>query len=406
MKTTAIIVEYNPFHNGHEYMIKKTRELTGSDYIIVLMSGDFVQRGAPAICSKYLRAEMALYGGADIVFELPCLYSLGSAEIFASGAVNLLNAIGNIDYLAFGSESGNIDELINCAELLETNSHTEDFRRLLSLKLRDGLSYPAAFSEASSDILGQNLTCLSSPNNLLGIEYLRALLRSKNLGLKSQMKPVTVKRTGDGYNEENISSMPSATSVRNAILNGLDGLKGAVPSHTFDILSTNCGKVLPVSEDDFSDMIYLMINTMDKEILLNLPDINPDLLQKIFNFKGKKITVSDLILGLKSKCFTYTAISRAVFKILLEPFYSRAFNMQRNESPYIRLLGFKKTASEYLRNLRKSETCTVITKPSDYDLTDPMYMLDIHAAGIYSQVVANKYGTGFTEELKTGPVMI
>ena len=200
--------------------------------------------------------------------------------------------------------------------------------------------------------------------------------------------------------------MPSATSVRNAVFSDPEGIKDAVPSETYDLLKENLGKSLPITENDFNDMFYFVLNTMDKEKFLSLPDINPDLLQKIWDYKGRKINISDMLPGLKSKCFTYTSISRAVFKILLEPFYSEAFTHKRTVVPYLRLLGFKKEASDYLRTLRYSETCNIITKPSDYDLYDPMYRLDIHAAGIYSQVAANKYGTDFTEELKTGPVII
>lgn len=411
MKTVGIIAEFNPFHNGHKYLIDKAKAITGADTAVIIMSGDFVQRGAPAVCDKYLRTRMALLSGADVVFELPVLYALGSAEQFASGAVRLLSSTLNIDFICFGSESGDIDLLYGFAVDTEDYSHTDEFRTGISSAIKKGLSYPAAFETVIKEKYNTADSTLYSPNNLLGIEYCRALYRLKKSNLYSSLpKPVTIKREGSSYHDEMISEYPSATSVRNVLQNNdISVLKDCLPESAFKILNDNNKKTLPVSADDFSDMLYMRLNSASDEMIRSIPDIHNDLKNKLINCRGKQITVSELISELKCKAFTYSAISRAVFKLLLSPLYTQAYRFinENNENPpYLRTLGFKKDASELLRSLRYSETCNIITKPANGNMGNPSYQLDIYAANIYSQVCSNKYKTGFTDELKTGPVIV
>ncbi|MEF2771025.1 MAG: nucleotidyltransferase family protein, partial [Blautia caecimuris] len=221
MNVTGIIAEYNPFHLGHLHQIAYVREKLNSDYIIVAMSGDFVQRGTPALLSKYIRAEAALLCGADLVLELPVQVSSASAEFFAGGAVSLLNGSGVVDQLCFGSEEGSVEGMQLAARIL--NEEPQGFRDLLKNSLKQGMSFPAARSQALGKYLctlhslsEKNLsafsdTLLSSPNNILGIEYCRALLR-----LNSTIKPVTLKREGSGYHDLTLKNnqAPSASAVR------------------------------------------------------------------------------------------------------------------------------------------------------------------------------------------------
>lgn len=414
MKTVGIIAEYNPFHNGHKYLTDTAKAITGADTVISIMSGNFVQRGAPAVCNKYLRTEMALKSGQDIIFELPTLYSLGSAEVFASGAVKLFCALNSVDYLCFGSECGDLNLLSECASAIDEYTKTEEFKAKLSSLIKSGIPYSSAFSSAVKERLGVKTDILSSPNNLLAVEYLRALNTAKKSGKYNHIpKPITIKRSGAAYSDTELSDMPSATAIRSFLINGNfnaeagnNALGNSVPACISDMFLNSYGKSIPISEDDFSDILYLKINSLSDDGLLSIPDINTDLLHKPINLKGKKIQITDLIANLKSKCFTYSGISRSLFKIVLEPFYSAAFFNSQERVPYIRLLGFRKTASDFLRNIRGSETCSVITKPSDGDLSDPSYALDIYAANLYEQICSNKYKTGFSEELKTGPVML
>ena len=430
MKTLGIIAEFNPFHNGHKYLIEQAKALTGADTAVIIMSGDFVQRGAPAVCNKYLRTEMALKDGADIVFELPVIYSLGSAESFAEGAVKLLLSTNSIDYLCFGSESGDTEALIKCASIIEEYTATDTFKEDLSGYIKSGVSYPSAFSKALSDALGSLVSLLYTPNNLLGIEYIRAILRLKKKA--ESLSPVeetslsdtlhfpeivAVKRMGSDHFDETISDYSSATAIRDFLsskqdLSALDlsGISKTLPDSTYCIISENLGKKITIVEDDLSSMLYMRLNTLSDDELLSIPDINSDLINKLISFKCKKISFTELIMDLKSKCFTYTAISRALCRILMSPFYNNAYDMLNKISesyvPYLRVLGFRKDASEYLRGLRYSEDISIITKPADGPLNNPSYALDIYAANLYEQVCYNKYKTGFTEELKTGPVII
>ena len=216
MKTAGIIAEYNPFHKGHEYQIRYTKEKLKADYVIVAMSGDYVQRGTPALISKHVRAEMALRCGADLVFEMPVSISTASAEAFAMGGVSLLDSLGVVDMLCFGSESGEISALRELAEILV--EEPKEYKKLLKSFLSEGLTFPAARSQALTEyfknprnfngddfdgvltpLLNEVTQILNTPNNILGIEYCKALLR-----LNSQSRPVTIRREGMGYHETTV----------------------------------------------------------------------------------------------------------------------------------------------------------------------------------------------------------
>ena len=247
MKTAGIIAEYNPFHKGHEYQIRYTKEKLKADYVIVAMSGDYVQRGTPALISKHTRTEMALRCGADLVLEMPVSISTASAEAFAMGGVSLLDSLGIVDILCFGSESGEISALKELAEILV--EEPEEYKKLLKSFLSEGLTFPAARSQALTEyfknprnfsgddfdgvltpLLNEVTQILNTPNNILGIEYCKALLR-----LNSQIRPVTIRREGMGYHETTVpegdlvSSSPdlqsstdffaSATAIRSLIQN-------------------------------------------------------------------------------------------------------------------------------------------------------------------------------------------
>ena len=430
MKTVGIIAEFNPFHNGHKYLTDKAKELTGADTAVVIMSGDFVQRGAPAVCNKYLRTEMALKSGADIVFELPVLYSLGSAEQFAYGGVKLLSSMLNIDAICFGSECGDIGELMDFAVKSDEFSSTDEFKSMMASAVKQGLSYPSAFEKVMSEKFGSSGSSLYSPNNILGIEYCKAVYKLKKSGIYPKLPELfTIKREGSEYHDTDLSSYPSATAVRNVLLKvdnagqsdalaksdyiGTsdtlpDLLSKALPEDVYKLITDNNGKSLPISEDDFSDMLYLRLNSASDDELYAIPDTNKDIINKLIKYRGRHIVISELISEIKNKSFTYAAISRAVFKLLLSPAYTGAYasTIYNTKVPYIRVLGFRSSSSDFLKSLRYSETCSIITKPADGDMDDPSYLLDIYAANLYAQICANKYKTGFTDELKTGPVIV
>ena len=241
MKTIGIVAEYNPFHNGHLYQLQASRQQAGAECAVVVMSGNYTQRGEPAIVDKWARAEMALHSGADLVIELPVAYAMGSAEYFAYGAVKLLDSLGAIDMICFGSEAGSIDNLSAAARILA--DEPENYRSYLKEFLSEGISFPAARQKAISlyakSIYGKDhlSSLLKSPNNILGIEYLKALLR-----LKSNIIPMTIERIGSNYNSAELSgNMSSATSIRKILNdNGWDNarelLANTIPKCSADIM--------------------------------------------------------------------------------------------------------------------------------------------------------------------------
>lgn len=215
MKTVGLITEYNPFHNGHLYHIEKAKELTGADRVIVIMSGDYVQRGTPAVLSKHSRAHMALLNGASVVLELPVCYSCASAEFFAKGAVSVLDGLGCIDALCFGSECGNLEHLTSIAHLL--SAEPETYRHHLQSSLKNGMSFPAARCHALKKMTGDAYASqiLSDPNNILGIEYLKALKK-----LNSPIVPFTLKREFSGYHDTELHDCSSsASAIRKVLMN-------------------------------------------------------------------------------------------------------------------------------------------------------------------------------------------
>ena len=215
MKTVGLITEYNPFHNGHLYHIEKAKELTGADRVIVIMSGDYVQRGTPAVLSKHSRAHMALLNGASVVLELPVCYSCASAEFFAKGAVSVLDGLGCIDALCFGSECGNLEHLTSIAHLL--SAEPETYRHHLQSSLKNGMSFPAARCHALEKMTGDAYASqiLSDPNNILGIEYLKALKE-----LNSPIVPFTLKREFSGYHDTELHDCSSsASAIRKVLMN-------------------------------------------------------------------------------------------------------------------------------------------------------------------------------------------
>ncbi|MEG0377612.1 MAG: nucleotidyltransferase family protein, partial [Eubacterium sp.] len=216
MLIQAIICEYNPFHNGHAYQIKAGKTDTGSTHTLALMSGSIVQRGSFALSDKWLRAQTALLSGADLVCELPYAYAAQSAEYFAGGAIKILNALNCCDFLSFGSESGNLDSLRKIAGILA--HEPPDFQKVLKDALNTGVSFPKARTIAFEALYGEHFSSyLREPNNILGIEYLKALLRTN-----SPITPVTIKRQGSGYHEQAIkTTTASASAIRKQIKAGL-----------------------------------------------------------------------------------------------------------------------------------------------------------------------------------------
>ena len=316
MTITAVIAEYNPFHNGHAYQLAKARELTGADYLVVIMSGDFVQRGAPAILDQHDRAELALLGGADLILQLPCHFALGSAQHFARGAVSLLTALGCVDFLCFGSEYGDTAPFLELADVLL--HEPEEYRELLSGLLRNGLSFPTARAQALSAYFSDSAsfsslskeeldTFLKEPNNILGIEYVQALLLSQ-----SRIRPVTIRREGSGYHEGALftHALPSATAMRNLLFSNphkdpeLSALASCMPEAVFPAFQNAVASHGLLTADDFSLLLAARLLTETKESLCSYLDLSPNLANRILRQRHACSSFLEFAMQLKTKEMT------------------------------------------------------------------------------------------------------
>ncbi len=413
MKIAAVIAEYNPFHNGHLYQLNKIRKEHGADRIIIVMSGDFAQRGIPAIVDKHLRTRMALECGADLVLELPVYYALGSAEYFAQGAIALLDKLGVVDILHFGSEAGDISSLSQCASTLATEP--AEYSAALNNYLRQGVSYPTARSKALSDYLGassDSLTnILNSPNNILGIEYIKALLQRK-----SRIQPITLTRNGSDYNATNITigEFASANAIRLQLAKqheSSDKLSDYIPSAAYELL-TNTSKQHFLYANDFSSILYYKLLEEAQTGYTDYYDVTSALSDKLLKNLYAYTNFNDFCMLNKSKDLTYNRISRCLMHILL--------NMKQNTIEalraddyihYARILGFRKESSDLLSSIKANASIPLISKLSDaYKEFDGLALTsleaDLYASRVYEGVKALKYNVPIQNEFTKQIVIV
>lgn len=411
MRVNGIIAEYNPFHNGHKYQLTESLRRTNADYTIIAMSGNFVQRGAPAIVSKYKRAEMALLNGADLVLEIPSIYATASAEYFATGAVTLLDRLGVVTDLCFGSECGDASLLEQIAKILL--EEPEDYVKSLKKYLKQGLSYPNARNEAliqNYPFLGQHKSVFSSPNNILGIEYIKAILRRK-----SDLTPVTVQRSGAGYHSRfPEDALCSALAIRQALYAGTDSrfLKNNMPDDAADLLTAQLEQTGPILSNDFSDILYYKLVTEKESGYEKYLDVSADLSDRICNHLDEFRGFDDFCDLLKTKDMTYTRISRCLLHILLD---IRKADMDRARGmgvvPYARVLGLRTSASPLLSEIKEHSSIPLVTKLADAEkLLDrsayAMLHQDILISQIYSGIAARRMDAAPTNEISTPLVTI
>ena len=382
MKTIAVIAEFNPFHNGHAYLINECKNALNADYCISIMSGDFVQRGAPAVTSKFDRAKMALLSGVDLCLEMPIYYSVGSAEYFAKGSVSILDKLGSVDYLCFGSECGDIDVLTKIADVLK--DEPESYKETLAKELKSGKNFALARQEALIKALDSEDTeyikeVISNPNNILAIEYIKALKE-----FNSDIKPFTVKRKGKAHHE-------SASEIRDALSkkSSLDNLKASIPEASYNILKTYDDGFADANA--FSNLLYSkIIQNKDNESLEKYLDISKDLSNKIFKNLDSFTDFDSFCELLKSKDLTYTRISRSLMHIALE-ITSENMDEYRNDgfTAYARVLGLKKDSSAVLSKIHDNAKIPVIDRLKDSKkLLDSLQMRllteTLNASSLYS----------------------
>lgn len=409
MNITGIIAEYNPFHNGHGYHLDQARERTGADYVVVAMSGDFVQRGGPAVFDKYTRTRMALACGADLVLELPSPFATSSAEDFAACGVALLSGLGTVTSLCFGSECGNAKALMDAARLLL--EEPEEYSGALKRELKKGTAFPAARQKALEETLtdrGSSLPegLLSSPNNILGLEYGKAILRQK-----SPLIPVTIPRKGAGYHDHlqsdpaDAGEFASATGIREALRETKKGTgRGTSPLLAFlpEEIHPLFLKARPLWPEDFSALlngaILAELKASGKEGFLQYADFSEGLARRL---SRTALTLGDFeerIRQLKTRQYTYTRVSRALTHLLLgiKKEQAAAFKAA-GYAPYARVLGFRRSAAPLFSQLKGSSRIPLISRPAVAikDLEGPARALleqDLYSSHLYQAAFQQKYG--------------
>ena len=378
MNVVGIIAEYNPFHEGHAYQIQKAKEQCGAEFAVVVMNGDFVQRGEPAIFDKYTRTKEALLGGADLIFELPVRFGLSSAGDFAMGGVLALNALPFVTHLCFGTETGDLTPLLQAATFL--CDEPDSYRTRVKHFVKQGILYPKARSLALAAESGLPTETWDSPNNILGLEYCVALQK-----LHSKIKPFTIRREGQGYHDNDtpaLSDFPSATFLRKQI--------------------RKAGEKENLSLTDFSSLIgYSLLTAKD---LCRIKDITPDLSDRIRNELPKYREINEFVKTIKNPSLTTGRIKRSFFQCL--------FDIEKEEPvmPYLRVLGMKKEASSLLSQ-KENASCQILTKlafdvPKMDDTAKKLFAKDLLASDLYRQVFCHKYNQTLPNEYQHSPMVL
>ena len=381
MNITGIITEYNPFHNGHKFHLEESKKQTKSDGTICIMSGNFVQRGGPAIIDKWKRTEMALNNGVDLIIELPTFYAVYSAEFFAKGAVSILNSLNIVNNLFFGSEIGDAKALSEIAKTLI--SEDERFQNILKENLSLGLTFAKAREKSLIEYLNSSEinNIITSSNNILGIEYIKAILK-----LNSSINPVALKREGSNYNDKSLSqTFSSATSIREVLKNtsNIEDLKNIIPLESYEVFSK-------LQEQDyrftFEEEMFKYIKYKIQTNCVNfnnLYEVTEGLDNKIIKEISSSNSLHEFILKIKSKRYTYSKISRILTHIYLGLDNDDFKDIANENNLYVRVLGFNKTGREILSLIKANSSIPLITKVPRFT-NNPLLKFDLQATACYS----------------------
>ncbi len=363
MNVIGIVCEYNPFHLGHLYQLKKVKEMYPHSIIIVVCSSNFTQRGDVSIINKWDKTKIALDYGVDIFIELPFGYATQSSDIFAKGAIEILNHL-KINTLVFGSESNNIQELTNLANIQLNN---KEYNNIVKDYLDNGINYPTALSKALSDITN---TTINKPNDLLGLSYIKEIIRNNY-----KITPVTIKRTNDYHSKDINSNIINASLIRKLLIEKND-ITNYIPNNTYKYL-----KLLSLN-DFYPYLKYQIINNSNK--LNNYQTVDEGIENRIIKNIYKSSNYNELVMNIKTKRYTYNKINRMLLHILTNFTKEEA---QSIKIDYIRLLGFTNAGQKYLNSIKKDINIPIITryKPNISNLLD----LEFRANSIYAFVTNN-----------------
>ncbi len=414
MKVTAVIAEYNPLHNGHVYQLLEIRRQTGADFIVVLLSGDFVQRGTPAILDKYARTQAALQSGADLVLELPVLFATANGDDFAHGAVRILDGLCCIDALCFGCEDADLPVLRDIATVLA--DEPADYVNARSDALSHGVSFPAAratgvaayFANTGADPAPYE-TILRQPNNILALSYLQAL-RKQN----SAIKPVAISRIGAGYHTTDISgTYPSASGLRALLYEHPQAdISHGIPEAMQDLLRPAQKNNAFVTPEDVSDVLRYRLLSADAVMLSRYTDGNEDFARRICHLRHEATSFDAFCSALKNKSLTHAQIRRALLHLILDlPCNLRNAAFADETAYYGRILGFRKEASALLARLHKTSQIPLVTKLATDEkdlslLAKTLLEKDVFAAEFYAGMQGAKLSQPLPNEYRRGVLTI
>ncbi|MBP9988928.1 MAG: nucleotidyltransferase [Ruminococcus sp.] len=378
MKIGGIIAEYNPLHNGHKYQIEKSIELGELTHTVAVMSSNYVQRGETALLSKWARAEMAVKNGIDLVVELPTLWSTSYAQRFAQGGVSLLENLGCVDMLSFGSECGNVDELIECKDTINSEAVNERLKENLEM----GLNYATARAEALKTVSGNRFFgILEQPNNTLAIEYLNALDI-----LDSKIIPMTIKRIGASHDSPmKTKNIASASIIRQMMLNGNNEWENYVPESVAEIIHRefeNFSAPCPNSRLEFS--ILCCMRQLSAESIALSPDISEGIEYRIHDAALKASSLDELYQIAKTKRYSHARIRR----IVLHAFMGFVADDYKSDPPYIHVLAMNDKGKEILKAAKETAKIPIVTRASDFDSLDEysrhVFALEDMCTDVYS----------------------
>ena len=360
MRVVGIIAEYNPLHNGHIYHMEESMKQAGSEYCLVAMSGNFVQRGEPACTDKFTRAEWAVMGGADLVVEIPTVYAVSSAERFAEGAVKTLAATGVVTDLAFGVETEDINALYVLADLLDREP--ANLRVYLMHHLKQGKSFPRAQYDALADlgVPEDQLAILQQPNNILAVEYLKSIRR-----YAPELRPLPIQRIGNKYNSTVLTGkLSSATAIREALLGGDESVYDTMPMSVAAAMRFDAQ--FPVTFDRFEQMLLYRLRTMTVEELSALPDVSEGFEQVLYRAARQATDLSSLLEQIKSKRYTLARCKRILVSALLHIPVGMADALGKNVSDrYLHVLGLKRVGRGLLAAMASKASAPVILRHAD-----------------------------------------
>lgn len=403
MKTAAIISEYNPFHNGHKYLVEKARE-NGATHITAIMGGNFLQRGECAVTDKYTRAVAAVKGGVDLVLELPTVYAVASAESFAKGAVETLERSGCVDELCFGAETESIEKLRCAVDITQS----DEVLAVCKKYIKQGHSHPRAMQAAAAELnclngeLSNAAEILSKPNNTLGVEYIRALN-----GLSSEINPIAFERTAVDHNSDlTCGEFASASKIRELILNKDKSFFNYIPVATGEIIKQQIQMGLcPAAIKNGDRAILSVLRRMTAEQLSELPDVTEGLENRIFKAVRESTSVEETVSKVKCKRYTYTRISR----VIVCAYLGITKELSKIKPQYIRPLAFNQKGSEILKDMKKKSSLPIImsVKKDKQKLSENGKLLfekDILASDLYRLLTPKVYPC--SDDYYTGVIVV